>query len=161
MARSMSATQSEAEDAVQEIFIELWKVADRYDPAKASERTFIAMIARRRLIDRLRAAQRKPAMDALDHESAYGRRHIERSAEASIAANALKELAVEQRRALELSVVHGMSHGEIAEDMGLPLGTVKSHVRRALALVRKRLLPPDEAESTSSAVSAKARRRGS
>ncbi|MCG8416746.1 MAG: sigma-70 family RNA polymerase sigma factor [Proteobacteria bacterium] len=156
MALSMSATRSEAEDAVQEIFIALWKNAGRYDPAIASERTFVAMIARRRLIDHLRASRRKPTMDELERivtPSEQGRHYIERSAEASIAANAMNELADDQRRALELSVYHGMSHSEIAEAMALPLGTVKSHVRRALALVRKRLSPP--------AVSDRARRSAS
>lgn len=145
MARTMCATRSETEDAVQEIFIAVWKNAGRYDPAKASERTYIAMIARRRLIDRLRAAGRRPALDELEPAeapSSQGRQHIERSAEAALAANALAELESDKRRALELSVCHGMSHTEIAEEMELPLGTVKSHVRRALALVRKRLVPP-------------------
>lgn len=155
LTRSMIHSRSEAEDAVQEIFIALWKHAGRYDPARASERTFVAMIARRRLIDRVRAADRQPtarsSVHSLDELSAatsqamaskHGRRHIERSAEAAIAANALAELSGEQRRALELSVCQGLSHSEIAEVMEMPLGTIKSHVRRALAVIRKRLLPP-------------------
>ncbi len=60
LALRMSRSREDAEDAVQEIFISLWKSADRFDPSRATEVTFIAMVARRRLIDRRRAAQRRP-----------------------------------------------------------------------------------------------------
>ena len=59
LARRMSANTSDAEDAVQEIFVDVWKSAKKFDPAAGSEATFVAMIARRRLIDRMRARQRR------------------------------------------------------------------------------------------------------
>ena len=66
LARRLSPGEAEAEDAVQEIFIELWSKAGRYDEGRASETTFVAMIARRRLIDRWRQRGRRLDEDALD-----------------------------------------------------------------------------------------------
>ena len=66
LALRMLPNANEAEDAVQEIFIDIWKNAERFDEAQASETTFIAMIARRRLIDRLRKVNRQPNIDSLE-----------------------------------------------------------------------------------------------
>jgi len=66
LARRFLRSQQDAEDVVQDIFIELWSSADRFDPAKAGETTFVAMIARRRIIDRIRKLGRQPQMDDVD-----------------------------------------------------------------------------------------------
>ena len=66
LARRMLRNQDDAEDAVQEIFVDVWKNAGRFDEAQASETTFIAMIARRRIIDRIRTSTRRIAADPLD-----------------------------------------------------------------------------------------------
>src|SRR5690606_28395381 len=66
LARRYSESLADAEDAVQEIFLELWKHADRYDAAAGTEAAFVATIARRRLIDRVRARQRRPRTETLD-----------------------------------------------------------------------------------------------
>jgi RNA polymerase sigma-70 factor, ECF subfamily len=99
------------------------------------------MIARRRMIDRLRRAQRRPQLRPVP-DSLIGSEHaaIERSAEASIAVGVLATLDPHQRRVLSLAIGQGMTHAEIAEATSMPLGTVKSLVRRALVAVRKRLL---------------------
>lgn len=148
IARRMSPSPSEAEDAVQEIFIELWKSAGRFDPSIASEPAYVTMIARRRLIDRLRRAERRPQIKPMV-DSLIGDQHaaIERSAEAAIAASTLAALDPRQRRVLSLAIGHGLTHTEIAELTELPVGTVKSLVRRALVAVRRRLLPEDPRRS--------------
>jgi len=141
IARRFAPTEPEAEDATQEIFIELWKHAGRYDPSAGSEATFITVLARRRMIDRLRRAERRPklspAPDALASTETHAQ--IERSVEASIAAGVLATLEPRQRRVLSLAIGQGMTHSEIAAATDMPLGTVKSLVRRALVAVRKRL----------------------
>ena len=148
IARRMSPNETDAEDAVQEIFIDLWKSAHRFDPEKSAEKTFVVMIARRRLIDRLRRFKRVPEMDSLDHENApdsgvNAHERMERDAEAQIAVDALGKLRPEQRRLVELSVLKGIPHGEIAASTGIPLGTVKSHIRRGLIALREALdVPP-------------------
>ncbi|HRI53101.1 MAG TPA: sigma-70 family RNA polymerase sigma factor [Pseudomonadota bacterium] len=140
---------AEAEDAVQEIFVDLWKNAGRFDPAIASEVAFITMLARRRLIDRVRSATRRPQLSnpapALAPEHRDPGASPERCAEAAQALRALHALRDEQREVLLLSTCHGLSHGEIAEQIGMPLGTVKAHARRGLLQVRAALLGAKEA----------------
>lgn len=137
----------DAEDAVQEIFIEIWKSAGRYDPKRSSEPAFVAMIARRRLIDRRRRRQRQPAMESLEPRDDEMTREVARVeagpveavAEAALAARAIKTLEPHERRVLLMSVCQGLSHSEIANTTELPLGTVKTYIRRGLARVRERL----------------------
>lgn len=141
LARRMSPNINEAEDAVQEIFIDVWKNAARFDETQSSETTFIAMIARRRLIDRLRKINRQPNVDSLEDiltEPANDKAaDLQISVEANEAAAAMKNLRPEQRQILHLSIVQGFSHQEIADALKMPLGTVKTHARRGLIQVRE------------------------
>ena len=141
LARRMCRNNADAEDAVQEIFIDIWKNAQRFDENQASETTFVAMIARRRLIDRLRKMTRKPEIDSLE-ETLYepskdSNEDILISIEAKEAAKAMKELRPEQRQVIYLSIVQGCSHQEIANALDMPLGTVKTHIRRGLMQMRE------------------------
>lgn len=143
LARRMCSNKDDAEDAVQEIFIDIWKNAARFDETRASEATFVAMIARRRLIDRLRKSQRQPGIDSFEDiliEPAQNSNEIiQTSVEAKEAAEALKVLRPEQRQILQLSIVQGFSHQEISDALQIPLGTVKTHARRGLLQVREYL----------------------
>ncbi|ANM32383.1 hypothetical protein ABI59_20190 [Acidobacteria bacterium Mor1] len=140
LAHRFTRNRAEAEDAVQEIFIELWSNAGRYDENKASETTFVAMIARRRLIDRLRKSKRQPTTEELDKavevSEAPAGVAIETVDEAERAEKLMEELKPEQREAIRLSVYYGYSHQIISEKLGLPLGTVKTHIRRGLLRIR-------------------------
>lgn len=139
------AAQTDAEDAVQEIFLDLWKSASRFDPRVGSEVTFVATIARRRLIDRKRQKQRTPDTESLadaSREAASATSSSmppEMGAEAALAARALDQLRPEQRQVLILTACHGLSHEEVATSTGMPLGTVKAHARRGLMRVREAL----------------------
>ena len=141
LARRLSPTPSDAEDAVQEIYLDVWRSAARYQAAQGSEKVFIMMIARRRLIDRLRRNAQRPEFGSLDELETVGFAAPgtggEISAEAERAAMAVSQLRPEEQRLLELAVVHGLSHGEIAERTRLPLGTVKTQIRRGLIRVRE------------------------
>lgn len=140
LARRMCLNGADAEDAVQEIFVEVWRNAFRFDPSIASETAFIAMIARRRLIDRRRRLSRQrdrvPLEDSPDLDEKPG---PELGEEAGIAARALEELSSEQQRVLRLSLLQGLSHEKISAATGLPLGTVKTHARRGLMRIRELL----------------------
>jgi RNA polymerase sigma-70 factor (ECF subfamily) len=141
LARRMCPNKEDAEDAVQEIFVDVWKNAARFDEMQASETTFIAMIARRRLIDRLRKHQRQPAVDSFEdilaEPAESSNEQMQTSIEARQAAEALKILRPEQRQILQLSIVQGFSHQEISDALKIPLGTVKTHARRGLLQVRE------------------------
>ena len=148
LARRLSPSRADAEDAVQEIFLDLWAHGSRYDQTKASEEAFVAVVARRRLIDRRRRARSRPAMDSIEDVSEAGGSageavhpsDAETAAEAAIAVRAMEGLRPEQREVLRLSVAEGLTHEEIAGRTGLPLGTVKAHARRGLMRIRRLLL---------------------
>jgi len=141
LARRMMRNQEDAEDAVQEIFLDVWKNAERFDPAQASETTFVAMIARRRLIDKIRHSQRRISADSIEdvlaEPSTRDDKVLQTNVEAREAAKALDQIRPEQRQVLQLSIVHGLSHQEISEATGMPLGTVKTHARRGIIQVRE------------------------
>lgn len=140
IARNLLRNTDDAEDAVQEIFVDVWKNAGRYDESQSSETTFIAMIARRRVIDRIRHSTRRISADSLDdvvlEPFTRADQDLQLSVEANEAAEAMRALRPEQQQVLRLSIVQGMSHQEIADSLGMPLGTVKTHARRGLAQVR-------------------------
>lgn len=143
IARKMLRNPDDAEDAVQEIFVDIWKNAERFDETKSSETTFIAMIARRRLIDKIRYSTRRISADSLDDVllEPFNRadKDMQVSLEAQQAAEAMRTLRPEQQQVLRLSIVQGMSHQEISEATGMPLGTVKTHARRGILQVREYL----------------------
>ena len=143
IARKMLRNTDEAEDAVQEIFVDIWKNAERFDESKSSETTFIAMIARRRLIDKIRYATRRISADSLDdvllEPFTRADKEMQVSIEAKQAAEAMRSLRPEQQQVLRLSIIQGMSHQEISDATGMPLGTVKTHARRGLLQVRENL----------------------
>ncbi|MEM9418378.1 MAG: sigma-70 family RNA polymerase sigma factor [Planctomycetota bacterium] len=147
LARRVLGNRPEAEDAVQEIFIELWQKADRFDPSKGKEATFIAVLTRRRLIDRLRRTQARPdgrpvelsdaAATASDDASPVAA--MELSDEVRCVHAAMAELKPPQPDVLRLAVCDGLTHQEVADRLEMPLGTVKSHVRRGLIRLREAL----------------------
>ncbi len=142
LARRVLRHPQDAEDAVQDIFLEIWRSAGRYDPAQGSETTFVTMIARRRLVDRIRRTTAKPQAQSLDDPTALpspDTAPLELRDEAARAQAALEQLKPEQREVLELSLGQGQSHQEIAAAVGIPLGTVKSHARRGLMRLREML----------------------
>ena len=141
LARRSCFNPADAEDATQEIFLDIWKSAGRYDESKGSETLFVAMIARRRLIDRIRRQSRQPHMEDVDAPGfeLVGSTSLdgETVSEAALAAQAVATLKPAQQRVLELGLLQGLSHSEIADVTGMPLGTVKTQMRRGLIKVRE------------------------
>jgi RNA polymerase sigma-70 factor, ECF subfamily len=142
LARRLSRTPADAEDATQEIFTHIWRTAARFDESKGSEKVFIAIIARRRLIDRLRKSRSDLMMDSsveiLDTISwSDPGLEPEISHEAGSVLEILQEFRPEQRQVLELGLLHGLTHAEIAARLQMPLGTVKSMMRRGLMRLRE------------------------
>ena len=146
LAKRMSP--SDAEDATQDIFVEIWQTADRFDPDKSSEANFIGMIARRRMIDRLRRkrpSEEKNLDDAvLEVIDSNEVDRVELKDEAAKAADCMDKLSPKHNEVLTLSIHHGYSHTRIADRLSLPLGSVKSFARRALIQVRDCMNRPIE-----------------
>jgi RNA polymerase sigma-70 factor (ECF subfamily) len=136
IARRYSRTAADAEEAVREIFEDVWRSAGRFDPAQGAERLFVATIARRRLIDRMRHAARRDLAEiqSLSWFDLDG--SPQACAEAVAASRAVLQLRPELQRVLELAILQGLSHAEIAEVLQVPVKTVKILVHRGLIQVR-------------------------
>ncbi len=143
IARRYLSNQAEAEDAVQEIFLALWQSASRFDASKGSEITFIATIARRRLIDGLRKNNKHKILqsidDAISNDVFKQKSNLETNAELSLAIGILETLEKKDQELLSLSIYQGYSHVEIAKLLNLPLGTVKTKIRRNLMKIREKI----------------------
>jgi RNA polymerase sigma-70 factor (ECF subfamily) len=141
IARRMTRSRADAEDAVQDIFIDVWRSAARYDASQGSEKVFVTTIARRRLIDRIRRGRMNAMMDG--EEALEDLRFAEKGnegeilAEAERAAQVVARLRPDQRKVLRMGLLEGLTHSEIATATGMPLGTVKTQMRRGLIQVRQ------------------------
>ena len=143
IARRFTSTEADAEDAVQEIFLDVWKSCKSYRSEIASEKTFTTMIARRRLIDRSRkrriATDHSFQVEQLTSSTHSATETAELAEEAEIAASFLNELPNDQSRIIKLSIYDGLSHSQIAELTGVSLGTVKTQIRRGIIKLRERI----------------------
>lgn len=143
LARRFCRSAEDAEDATQEIFVEVWRSAERFDGRIGSEVTFLMTIARRRLIDRTRRLGRRPPTELLDDAGTIAAPATadqpELQDEVRKATLALQQLRPEQREVLDLALGQGRTHQEIAAAIGIPLGTAKSHARRGLLKLRELL----------------------
>lgn len=126
-----------SEEVSQEVFVELWRTAERFDPERASVTTWAITLARRRAVDRVRREQSQ--RDRIERSGAEPTVPVESPAEAVVASleaerlgRALADLPEEQRQVIEMAFIDGDSHTDIAERLGVPLGTVKGRVRLGL-----------------------------
>ncbi|MBI4546497.1 MAG: RNA polymerase sigma-70 factor [Ignavibacteriae bacterium] len=136
---------TDAEDVVQEVFLQVWNKAESYQKDKGSVYTWLITMMRNRAIDRLRSKGFKQHIQSVDvnkailfseaessnpHASAVQTEHQQ------LVINALKQLPEDHRRIFELAYYEGFSQSEIADQLNIPLGTVKSRMRRGLQLMR-------------------------
>jgi RNA polymerase sigma-70 factor, ECF subfamily len=131
---------SQAEDVLQEVFLQLWRNPSAFDANRGSMAAWLAVIARHRAIDHLR--RRRPETDfeevvlsvdpGLDNQAA-------RSEAIGRIRGVMENMSDEQRSAVEMAFFEGLTHTEIAEKTGEPLGTIKTRIRSALIAIRKAL----------------------
>jgi RNA polymerase sigma-70 factor (ECF subfamily) len=131
---------NDAEDLVQQVFMAAWKGRDRFDPSKGSLAAWLSGITRFKAIDHLRAAGRRPSVptdqvEGLDPVEPA----VDQVVDRMVLAAALASLPDARRKVVELGFFHDLSHPEIAEKLDLPLGTVKSHMRRGLEALQREL----------------------
>jgi RNA polymerase sigma-70 factor (ECF subfamily) len=137
---------SESEEVAQEVLLEIWRTASRYDPARAGVRSWAVMIAHSRAVDRVRSSERRRAREeatALPEPPA-----IDEVSEAAVSAfevrrvrKAMAELSDLQRESVRLAFYGGHTHREVATLLGVPLGTVKTRIRDGLTRLRVQLGP--------------------
>ena len=134
----------EAEDALQEAAVQIWERAPLYDPAFGKPLSWALTLTRNKAIDRLRAMRRKAGLhDAAASEAGFGADTEPAAPQATMTSEtagflrtALTTLPAEQRRAIELAFFGGLTQAEIAEQLAVPLGTVKARIRRGMLALR-------------------------
>ncbi|MFC8599778.1 MULTISPECIES: sigma-70 family RNA polymerase sigma factor [unclassified Isoptericola] len=132
-----------AAEVAQEVMVEVWQTAVRYDPARASARTWVATLARRRAVDRVRAEQSRRDRDQRDLDSTLAERprdvvaeDVERSLEGAAVRQCLDSLTATQREAVVEAYYGGRTYREVADRLGAALPTVKSRIRDGLGRLR-------------------------
>lgn len=130
-----------AKDVAQEVFISAWKGREQFDPVRGALGAWLVGITKRRVIDHLRSERRHADRRADETEAAPtpDAAHAERIADRMLLADGLRQLPADTRHLVELAFVEGLTHTEIAERTGVPLGTVKSSIRRGLLRVKDHL----------------------
>ncbi len=134
-------SRADAEEATAQVFVNAWRGRHGFDASKGSLAGWLLGIARRVVADICAAAARERALrEALEHavpeqEVASPDQLVDRL----LVADAMAQLRPEQRQAVGLAFFDGLTHAQVASTMGLPLGTTKTHIRRGLAVLRRRL----------------------
>jgi RNA polymerase sigma-70 factor (ECF subfamily) len=137
----------EAEEVIQDVFVQIWEKANKFDPAIGVANYWALSITRNRAIDRLRARQRRSRLmnefeesGAAEISAESNPSHLGLSGEelASVR-GAVNQLPADQRQAIEMAFFGGMTHHEISERLKEPLGTVKARIRRGMLKLRESL----------------------
>jgi RNA polymerase sigma factor (sigma-70 family) len=131
-----------AEEAVQDAFVQIWRRAASFYPARGGARTWLYAVLRHRALNILRGESRTDLVDdfepmGLTSDEENTEHLITRLSEAGALRRCLEGLEPPRRKAIVLAYVHGLSHGELAGRLGVPLGTVKSWIRRSLISLRE------------------------
>ena len=135
----------EAEEVVQDVFVQIWEKAATFDAALGSPFTWAMRITRNRAIDRLRSRQRRTKLAAQFQENfeitAGGENAAAELGEEAVGQirSTVGSLPADQRRVIEMAFFGGLTHVEIAEALGEPLGTVKARIRRGMLKLRESL----------------------
>jgi len=137
IARRMLRRRDLAEEAVQDTFVRVWRAAGTYDPARGGARTWIYAILRNCTISILRDEARFAHAPANEPDTAPAADPVAALPERQALRRCLERLEPPRRSAIVLAYVHGLTHGELAGRLGVPLGTAKSWVRRGMAALQE------------------------
>jgi RNA polymerase sigma factor (sigma-70 family) len=141
LANRSLANRSDAEDVTQATFVAAWLGRETFDPERGSMLGWLLGITRRKIVDRYRTVAREnratEIVQSMPEPSAPDD-SPERVLDRLVVADELAQLPAEQRRTLELAFYDDLTHPQISAVTGLPLGTVKSHIRRGMANLRRR-----------------------
>ena len=136
---------AQAEEVTQEVFLQVWRTAASFNPARGSALSWLLTLAHRRAVDRVRSAAAQSRRDQ-DYESLQAQTPFDSTAElaerrweAARVRSALDGLTQPQRSAVELAFYDGLTHREVSERLGVPLGTAKTRIRDGLRRMRDQL----------------------
>ncbi|HZW09961.1 MAG TPA: sigma-70 family RNA polymerase sigma factor [Phycisphaerales bacterium] len=146
MAYQAMPTRADAEDAVQEVFVRLWKTADRFDPKRAALVTWVMLISRRHLVDRLRRTRARISAGTIEESAVKDERRevgsvgfgIERGERFARVMERIAELPELQQKVVTRAYLGGQTLRQISDELDTPLGTIKSALSRALVRLRER-----------------------
>ncbi|MFI7602355.1 RNA polymerase sigma factor [Actinoplanes sp. NPDC049681] len=141
LAQRVLGNRADAEDVTQATFVAAWMGRETFDPERGSVLGWLLGIARRKAVDRIRSAAREERVSDTVRSQPLPAPPVdtpERVVDRLVVADELNRLPSEQRRTLELAFFDDLTHPQIAAVTGLPLGTVKSHIRRGMANLRRR-----------------------
>lgn len=146
--------RAQAEDILQEVYVNVWRAAQSFDAAQSQPLTWLTRIARNRAIDSLRRHQTQPQLQTLHSTSSSSNDEdpdvydsvaddaagplelLSRASDARALSHCMQGLSAQQRQSVALAFYDGLSHAEVADKLNQPLGTVKSWVRRALQTLK-------------------------
>jgi RNA polymerase sigma-70 factor, ECF subfamily len=143
--RRLLIDAAQSEEVAQEVYLEAWQSAARFDPNKGRAQTWIMTMAHRRAVDRIRASQasrdRDTAVGIRDLPTAYDQvaETVEVRVEHERVEVAMAKLSEAQRQAITLAYYGGLSQSEVATELGIPLGTAKTRLRDAMIRLRQEL----------------------
>lgn len=140
-----SLTDERAKEVTQDVFVSAWRGREKFDSSRGSLPAWLIGITKNRLIDNIRAEQRHSSRRAASEPADVGvEAEVERVGDRMLVADALKTLPERPRMVIELAYFEGLSHQQVSERTDLPLGTVKSDIRRGLASIRRHLEVTDD-----------------
>jgi RNA polymerase sigma factor (sigma-70 family) len=141
MALQVTGDRGAAEDIAQDVFVDLWRRPERFDPHRAPLRGWLCMIARRRGIDwvRRRRAQERARLAGLDPAPTLLEDDLVDSTAYKQVRNAVADLPTPHRQAIFLAYYHGLTYREVARELNIPEGTAKWRLRNALRRIGERL----------------------
>lgn len=133
---------AQAEDVIQDIFLQVWLNPSAFVPERGSLGAWLAVVTRNRAIDAIRRRKpSEPVDDVVLPAATDIASEVERAATVERVRSVLSRMPLEQRETVELAFFQGLTHSEIAREKGEPLGTVKTRIRAALISLRKALQP--------------------
>jgi RNA polymerase sigma-70 factor (ECF subfamily) len=137
---------ADAEEVILDVYYQIWNSVSHFDPSRGSVWSWLTVITRNRAIDRLRKSKTRrshelPVEEPIEQASTTPQPETQSIfvQESTLVRQAMAALAAEQREAIELAFFSGLTHSEVAETLGMPLGTIKSRIRMGIQKLRETL----------------------